>query len=159
VLEVADELVRAGAQLALLGTGERALERALAALAARHPRHVAVRIAFDEKLAHLLEAGADMFLMPSRFEPCGLNQFYSMRYGTPPVVRRTGGLADSVTEATGFLFDDPTPQALLGALKRALDAWRDPARWRALQLAGMAGDFGWQTAARAYLETYRRARA
>ncbi len=157
VLAVADDLVRAGAQLALLGTGERDIERALLALAARHPRHVAVRIAFDERLAHLLEAGADMFLMPSRFEPCGLNQFYSMRYGTPPVARRTGGLADSVTEATGFPFDDATPAALLGALARALETWRDPEAWRSMQRAGMARDFGWRVPAQAYLETYRRA--
>jgi len=157
VLAVADELVRAGAQLALLGTGERDIERALRALAARHPRHVAARIAFDERLVHLIEAGADMFLMPSRFEPCGLNQFYSMRYGTPPVARRTGGLADSVTEATGFPFDDATPDALLAALGRALATWRDAQAWRRLQLAGMARDFGWRRPAQAYLDTYRRA--
>jgi starch synthase len=157
VLAVADEMVRAGAQLALLGTGERDIERALGALAARHPRHVAVRIAFDERLAHRIEAGADMFLMPSRFEPCGLNQFYSMRYGTPPVARRTGGLADSVTEATGFPFDDATPEGLLAALRRALATWRDARAWRSLQRAGMARDFGWRAPAQAYLETYRRA--
>jgi starch synthase len=157
VLAIADEMAGAGAQLALLGTGERDIERALRALAARHPRHVAVRIAFDERLAHLIEAGADIFLMPSRFEPCGLNQFYSMRYGTPPVARRTGGLADSVTEATGFPFDDATPEALLAALWRALAAWREPQAWRRLQLTGMARDFGWRAPAQAYLEAYRRA--
>jgi starch synthase len=157
VLAVADDLVRAGAQLAILGTGERDIERGLAALAARHPRNVAVRIAFDEPLAHLIEAGADLFLMPSRFEPCGLNQLYSMRYGTPPVVRRTGGLADSVSEATGFLFDEATPQALRAALARALEAWRKPSAWRALQQNGMRRDFGWGVSARAYLELYRRA--
>jgi len=154
---VADERVGAGVQLALLGTGEHDVERALGALAARHPRHVAVRIAFDEPLAHLIEAGADLFLMPSRFEPCGLNQFYSMRYGTVPVARRTGGLADSVSEDTGFLFDEPTPQALLETIRRALETWRDPEAWRKLQRNGMARDFGWGGAARAYLEAYRRA--
>jgi len=157
VIGVADELVGAGVQLALLGTGEHDVERALGALAARHPRHVAVRIAFDEPLAHLIEAGADLFLMPSRFEPCGLNQFYSMRYGTVPVARRTGGLADSVSEDTGFLFDEPTPQALLETIRRALETWRDPEAWRKLQRNGMARDFGWGGAARAYLEAYRRA--
>jgi starch synthase len=157
VLEIADDLVREGMQLAVLGTGEPELERALRALALRHPRHVGVRIAFDEPLAHLIEAGADLFLMPSRFEPCGLNQFYSMRYGTPPVVRRTGGLADSVSEETGFLFDEPTPQALHGALARALEMWRMPSAWRALQENGMRRDFGWRVSARAYLEVYRRA--
>jgi starch synthase len=157
VLAVADDLVRAGAQLAILGTGEREIERGLAALAARHPRHVAVRVAFDEALAHLIEAGADIFLMPSRFEPCGLNQLYSMRYGTPPVVRRTGGLADSVNERTGFLFDEPTPQALRAALARALEAWRKPGAWRALQRTGMQRDFSWAVPARAYLAAYRSA--
>jgi starch synthase len=157
VLAVADDLVRAGAQLAVLGTGEHDIESTLVALAARHPRHVAVRIAFDEALAHLMEAGADIFLMPSRFEPCGLNQLYSMRYGTPPLVRRTGGLADSVSERTGFLFDDPTPQALRAALTGALEAWRKPGAWRALQLAGMRRDFSWNASAREYLAAYRRA--
>jgi starch synthase len=157
VLAVADDLVRAGAQLAVLGTGEHDIESGLLALAARHPRHIAVRIAFDEALAHLIEAGADIFLMPSRFEPCGLNQLYSMRYGTPPVVRRTGGLADSVSERTGFLFDEPTPQALRAALALALEAWRKPGAWRALQLAGMRREFGWGVPAREYLAAYRRA--
>jgi starch synthase len=157
VLAVADVLVRSGAQLAILGTGEREIERGLVALAARHPRHVAARIAFDEALAHLIEAGADMFLMPSRFEPCGLNQLYSMRYGTPPVVRRTGGLADSVNERTGFLFDEPTPQALRAALARALEAWRKPGAWRTLQQNGMQRDSGWALPARAYLAAYRSA--
>ena len=156
VLAVADDQVRAGAQLAILGTGEREIESALLALAARHPRHVAVRIAFDEPLAHLIEAGADLFLMPSRFEPCGLNQLYSMRYGTPPVVRRTGGLADSVSETTGFLFDEATPQALRAALARALEAWRKPSAWRELQQNGMRRDVGWDGPARAYLAAYRR---
>ena len=155
----AREIVRRGAQLALLGTGERELEDVWRALAARHPRHVAARIAFDERLAHLVEAGADLFLMPSRFEPCGLNQFYSMRYGTLPLVRRTGGLADSVSEQTGFLFDEPSAQAFGAALGRALDAWHDRAAWRARQRAGMARDFGWQGPARAYLAAYRRALA
>ncbi len=159
VLATADDLVRAGAQLTVLGTGEREIESGLVALAARHPRHVAVRIAFDEPLAHLIEAGADMFLMPSRFEPCGLNQLYSMRYGTPPVVRRTGGLADSVSERTGFLFDEPTPQALRAVLVRALEAWRKPGAWRTLQQNGMRRDYGWGASARAYLEAYRRAAA
>jgi starch synthase len=155
----AQEIVRRGAQLALLGTGVRELEDAWRALAARHPQHIAARIAFDERLAHLVEAGADLFLMPSRFEPCGLNQLYSMRYGTLPLVRRTGGLADSVSEQTGFLFDEPSAQAFGAALGRALDAWHDRAAWRARQLAGMARDFGWQGPARAYLTAYRRALA
>jgi len=167
VIGIAAEIVRAGAQIAVLGSGERAIENALLELAQRHSRAIAVRIGFSEPLAHRIEAGADVFLMPSRFEPCGLNQLYSMRYGTPPVVRRTGGLADSVVDAvaesqragtaTGFVFDESSPRALLGALRRALAAARDPVAWRAIQRAGMAREAGWRRAAREYLELYRRA--
>ncbi len=153
-------------QLAVLGEGEREIERSLAALAAAQPGRVAVRIGFDEDLAHLIEAGADLFLMPSRFEPCGLNQMYSQRYGTPPVVRRTGGLADTVVdctpealergEATGFVFDEESGEALEAAVRRALELRRDPARWRGLQENGMRRDFGWSAAARRYAALYER---
>ena len=142
------------AQLALLGTGERGIEDALRALAARHPGRIAVTIGFDESLAHLIEAGADLFLMPSRFEPCGLNQMYSQRYGTPPVARATGGLADTVADGkTGFLFEGLDLRA---AVERALAAWREPARWRVMQRAGMARDFSWRSAARQYADLYSR---
>jgi len=165
VIEAAPDLLRAGAQLAVLGQGEAHFEDALRALAAQHPGAIAVRIGFDEGLAHRIEAGADLFLMPSRFEPCGLNQLYSMRYGTPPVVRRTGGLADSVRdpqdvpagEATGFVFDLPESGAMLDAVQRALAAFRDPAAWRRLQRNGMRADFSWRASAQAYLDVYRRA--
>jgi len=167
VLAVAPGLVRAGIQLAILGSGARDIERALLTAAQRDPRSIAVRIEFSEPLAHRIEAGADLFLMPSRFEPCGLNQLYGMRYGTPPLVRRTGGLADSVRDAsgenlrlgraTGFLFDDATPQALLGAIERALAAYRNPGLWAALQRAGMARDASWARAAQEYLGLYRQA--
>jgi starch synthase len=165
VIEIAPALLRAGAQLVVLGQGESRFEDAFRGLAAQNPGALAVRIGFDEGLAHRIEAGADLFLMPSRFEPCGLNQLYSMRYGTPPVVRRTGGLADSVRdpeevplgEATGFVFDAPDAAALLAAVRRALDAFRDPATWRALQANGMRSDFSWAASARAYLEVYQAA--
>jgi len=164
VIDAVPALVRAGAQLAVLGQGEARFEDAFRALSAQHQGIIAARIGFDEGLAHRVEAGADLFLMPSRFEPCGLNQLYSMRYGTPPVVRRTGGLADSVRdpqeapgEATGFVFDAPDTAALLGAVQRALAAWRDPAAWRRLQQNGMRADFSWSASARAYLEVYRSA--
>jgi starch synthase len=167
VIDVAPELVAEGAQLAVLGAGEARFEQALRRLASEHPGAIAVRIGFDEGLAHRIEAGADLFLMPSRFEPCGLNQLYSMRYGTPPVVRRTGGLADSVRdpdeapsgEATGFVFDAPQAGALLAALRRALAAFGDPSRWRKLQLNGMHADFGWERSARAYIDVYQRSLA
>ena len=129
-------------------------------LAAAHPDRIGARIGFDESLAHLIEAGADMFLMPSRFEPCGLNQMYSLRYGTVPVVRAVGGLADTVTttgrRSTGFVFPDYTPAALLDALERALALFTDRPRWRALQLAGMAQDHSWDRSAREYVKIYGR---
>jgi len=151
----ADALVALPAQLAVIGKGEGELERALAAAAARHPGQVAVRIAFDEPLAHAVEAGADLFVMPSRFEPCGLNQMYSQRYGTPPVARATGGLADTVQDGvSGFLFERPESEALLEALRRALAAYAEPPRWRKLQRAGMERDFSWSAAARRYADLY-----
>jgi starch synthase len=164
VIEVAREIVGLPAQLVVLGSGERALEAALAAVAKANAQRIAVRIGYDEPLAHLIEAGADVFLMPSRFEPCGLNQMYSQRYGTPPVARATGGLADTIVDATpaaladgtatGFLFAEETPVALLAAIERALDLYRAPKEWRQIQRAGMATDFSWGAAARKYAEVY-----
>lgn len=171
LLAIADQLLDdpADAQLAVLGNGERAFEDGFRALQARHPGRVAAMIGFDERLAHRIEAGADIFLMPSRFEPCGLNQLYSLRYGTPPIVRATGGLADTVTDctpetlragrATGFVFGPPDADALLAAVNRAIDAWRNRRLWRRLQRNGMAADFSWAKAAADYLVVYRAARA
>ena len=157
VAEAVDELAAMPAQLAVLGKGERAQEEALRALAARHPGSVAVQVGFDEDLAHAIEAGADLFLMPSRFEPCGLNQMYSQRYGTPPVARATGGLIDTIADGvTGFLFEGAEPAALTAAVRRALAAYRDPARWQRIQRAGMARDFSWGAAARRYADLYAR---
>ncbi len=157
IAAAADELAALPAQLALLGRGERALETALRAQAARHPGRVAVQVGFDEDLAHAIEAGADLFLMPSRFEPCGLNQMYSQRYGTPPVARATGGLVDTIVDGvTGFLFERAEQAALLAAVRRALAAYRDPARWARIQRAGMACDFSWGAAARRYADLYAR---
>lgn len=166
IAEVAAELAALPAQLAVLGAGERGLEQALASLAGAHPGRIAAAIGFDEALAHLIEAGADAFLMPSRFEPCGLNQMYSQRYGTPPVVRATGGLADSVVDlsdatlengtATGFVFREPAAWALLEAARRAHAAYRDGPTWRRLQRHGMAKDFGWDASAREYAALYAR---
>jgi starch synthase len=159
-----DVLPRLEASFILLGTGDRRYEELWQSLAARHPERIAVRIGFDEAMAHRIEAGADLFLMPSRFEPCGLNQMYSMRYGTVPVVRATGGLADTVRdvdsatgEGTGFVFTDPTPAALLDALRRALATYRNSPLWRQIQLAGMRQDFSWDASARQYAGVYERA--
>lgn len=154
-----------GAQLVVLGTGEKTLENAYRELAATYPGAVAAHIGFDEQLAHLIEAGSDIFVMPSRFEPCGLNQMYSLRYGTPPVVRATGGLVDTVVPATpenmaartanGFMFEDADPGALREAIEQAVRAWRHPASWRALQQAGMQADFSWRRSAARYLALFR----
>jgi len=155
VAAAAAELAALPAQLAVLGQGERELEGALAAAAARHPGRIAVSIGFNEELAHLIEGGADIFLMPSRFEPCGLNQMYSQRYGTPPVARATGGLVDTVSDGeTGFLFERADRSALVAAVRRACTAWREPGRWREVQRAGMGRDFSWRAAARQYAALY-----
>jgi starch synthase len=161
---IAARVVEQPAQIALLGTGESDLEAAFRELAQAFPGRIGCAIAYDEPLAHLIEAGADLFVMPSRFEPCGLNQMYSMRYGTPPVVRATGGLADTVIDyseqtladgtATGFTFMEPTAPALLATIERALKAWPDRAAWRRLQVNGMARDFGWGASARLYLKLF-----
>jgi starch synthase len=166
VIEVAREIVGLPAQLVVLGSGERELEAALAEVARASAQRIAVRIGYDEALAHLIEAASDLFLMPSRFEPCGLNQMYSQRYGTPPVARATGGLADTIVDATpatladgtatGFLFAEESPVALLEAIERALAVYREPKDWRQLQRAGMAVDFSWGAAARRYAEVYGR---
>jgi starch synthase len=153
----AEELIGLGAQICLLGSGERELEAALAALAARRAASVAVAIGFNEDLAHLIEAGADLFLMPSRFEPCGLNQMYSQRYGTPPVARATGGLVDTIADGeTGFLFERAESAALVAAVKRALAVYGDTRRWRELQRRAMARDFSWSAPARQYADLYAR---
>ncbi|MBX3706655.1 MAG: glycogen synthase GlgA [Pseudomonadales bacterium] len=166
VLECLPCAIDEGAQLVVLGSGERHFEQALVDAAGRHPRQLVFVTGYDERLAHRIEAGADMFLMPSRFEPCGLNQMYSMVYGTPPIVHRTGGLADTVHDpddpgvapeaATGFVMDAATPVALEATLRRALGAWRKPMVWRELQANGMRADFSWRPSAERYLEIYRR---
>jgi starch synthase len=162
-----------GGQLALQGSGDPALEAAFLAAAQAHPDQVAVRIGYDEAFAHRLIAGADAIVVPSRFEPCGLTQLYGLRYGTLPVVRRVGGLADTVVDAsdaavqadraTGFVFDAATPTALGAALLRATAALADAPRWNQLMQRAMAQDFSWQGAATHYMALYaaslRRARA
>jgi starch synthase len=165
LLPVLDDALANPAQLVLLGTGEAGYEQQLRALAQRWPGNAVVILAYNEAMAHKIEAAADLFLMPSLFEPCGLNQLYSLRYGTLPLVRRVGGLADTVVDATphnleagratGFVFDEPEPAALLEALQRAMDLWYDRANWRQLQRTAMAQDFSWEQSANQYLELYR----
>jgi starch synthase len=160
IVAIADELLGLPAQLVVLGSGDPDLEGALTSLAQRHPDRCAFTRGFDEALAHQIEAGVDIFLMPSRYEPCGLNQMYSQRYGTVPVVRRTGGLIDSVQPAhgrrgTGFLFDAATPAALLDAARAAVAAFRKRLVWQSLQRNGMQQDFSWQRSATQYRRLYR----
>jgi starch synthase len=167
IAAAADRLIARDLAFTIVGTGEPRYQDLWRALAARHPARVGVFIGFDEAHAHLVEGGADMFLMPSRFEPCGLNQMYSLRYGTVPVVRAVGGLADTVFDAgpasgpvrgNGFVFDDDSAEALLAALGRALEAFARPDRWRAIQAAGMAADHSWHRSAREYVKIYDRVR-
>lgn len=160
LLESLPRLLDGGAQLAVLGSGESELERRFQHLAQRYPERASVTLRFDEGLSHRIMAGADIFLMPSRFEPCGLNQMYGMRYGTPPVVRRTGGLADSVIDAqesggTGFVFDEADPAMLYRTIVRAIDCYRDEKGFRQIQLNGMRRDVGWGGSAQHYLDLYR----
>ena len=157
VAAAAEELLALPAQLAVLGSGNQDHQEALLSLERKFKGKIAVKIGFDEDLAHLIEAGADLFLMPSRYEPCGLNQMYSQRYGTPPVARATGGLVDTIADGeTGFLFGPAEPAALAAAVRRAVGLRRELLRWRALQRAGMQRDFGWAASAKRYAELYAR---
>ncbi len=164
VARIADRIVDRGAQLAVLGTGDPAIEGEFRRVAAARPNRVAVRLGFDAQQASRIYAGSDLFLMPSRFEPCGLGQMIAMRYGTIPIVRRTGGLADTVTDydplahaGTGFVFDAYNPEACFAAAARALDTYRDPAAWDVLIANAMARDFSWTASARRYAALYERA--
>lgn len=167
VAEAITDVLGLGSQFVLLGTGEAAYHALFERIATRFPRQAGVRLGFDNALAHQIEAGADMFLMPSRYEPSGLNQLYSLRYGTVPIVRRTGGLADSIVDLTpetlrrgtanGFVFDEYSPQALFGAIRRALHTFRDEQTWRLLQRTGMRADFSWRASAANYIRLYEAA--
>jgi len=166
VLGAIPQLMDRPVQMVVLGTGEADYENQLRAQAARFPTQLSVHIGYDEDLAHLVEAGADMFLMPSRFEPCGLNQLYSLRYGTLPIVRRIGGLADTVIDAspenlsnetaTGIVFDQADAGELVRAVERALVLYKDKQCWRKMILTGMRQDFGWRHSATEYLRLYER---
>ncbi|MDP6423630.1 MAG: glycogen synthase GlgA [Planctomycetota bacterium] len=156
-------LQREDVRLCVLGAGDVRYERYFQWLHERFPRQAAFQGGYDNELAHWIEAGADVFLMPSRYEPCGLNQMYSLRYGTPPVVRRTGGLADTVEDwkpdgqsGTGFVFDDFDAHALVGALERVLDTWRAPDAWAKLVQNAMAVDWSWDQQVERYVELYKR---
>ena len=159
------ELLELDATWVFVGTGEARYEQFLRRLAERHPSRVGTFIGFDEPLAHLVEAGADMFLMPSRFEPCGLNQMYSLRYGTVPIVHAVGGLEDTIQpftsralHANGFKFRDASPDELVRTVRQAVRVYHDRPVWRRLMAAGMSTDHSWSASAREYVKVYRRAR-
>ncbi len=153
--EITPELAEMDLAMAVLGSGEAPIEEMFRAMAADYPEKFAVEVGYDNGLAHRIEAGSDMFLMPSRYEPCGLSQLYSLRYGTVPIVRATGGLEDTVDELTGFKFIEYTPEALLEAIRQALAAWSDRAGWLERMRRGMAKDFSWNAAAVEYQTLYR----
>lgn len=164
---VLDELLADGVRFVFLGSGERRIEEQLNEAARRAPGRFFCYVGFRDNLSHLIEAGADAFLMPSLFEPCGLNQLYSLAYGTPPIVRRVGGLADTVIgfdgsnedKATGFAFDSPDAVALRETVRFAHRTFKNPGRWHNLIRNGMEKDFSWRRSAMAYFEVYRAARA
>jgi len=164
VIEALPELMELPLQLVILGSGEQKYEQTLKHWHRLYPDRIALTVGYDEPLAHLIEAGSDLFLMPSRFEPCGLNQMYSQRYGTVPIVRRVGGLADTVEDATfdslvdasasGIVFDEADADELLEAIRRALRLFANKTLWGQIQMAGMGKDFSWQQSALKYLELY-----
>jgi starch synthase len=155
IAEAAGQIADEGMYMVALGTGEPEYEELFLRLAADHPGRIAVRIGFDNALAHLIEAGSDIFLMPSRYEPCGLNQIYSLRYGTVPVVRATGGLDDTIDVGTGFKFAEYAGWAFAGALRAAAAAFSNRELWTGMMLRGMSCDYSWETSAMAYSELYQ----
>jgi starch synthase len=165
IAEIAPELMKENMALVALGTGQPEYEKLFKGLADKYSARVGVKIGYDNTLAHKVEAGADLFLMPSRYEPCGLNQIYSLRYGTVPVVRATGGLDDTIQnfspktqQGTGFKFDEYDGGALLGTIRAALKAYREPKVWHVIQANGMAKDYSWKASAAAYVTLYEAAK-
>jgi starch synthase len=162
------DLLASGCQLALLGSGDTVLENGFAIAAQAHRGQIGVELGYDEALSHLIIGGSDVILVPSRFEPCGLTQLYALRYGTLPLVRRVGGLADTVVDATsvtlaeniatGFTFDDDGPQALMSAIGRAIALFREREVWLRMMRRAMTRDFSWEAAARKYVALYRELR-
>ncbi len=157
----AEDLLKLDIQLVILGTGEQKYHKLLEKLAKKHSNKLAVHLRFDNKLAHLIEAGADMFLMPSRYEPCGSNQMYSLKYGTVPIVRQTGGLADTIQEfdsntgdGNGFSFKEYSFTAMVETIQRAVETFADQKSWTKIQQNGMQADFSWEQSAKKYMELY-----
>ncbi|MFZ3266498.1 MAG: glycogen synthase GlgA [Terriglobales bacterium] len=165
IAQIMDRLAREEMIMVVLGTGDKPYEDMFVRLNKQFPNKIAIKVAYDNAIAHKIEAGADMFLMPSRYEPCGLNQIYSLKYGTVPIVRATGGLDDTIEpfdartgKGTGFKFTEYTGEALLVTVKQALLAYRDQSSWQTLMRNGMARDFSWGASAREYGKVYERVR-
>ena len=154
--EIAADLFAEDVSFVILGFGDPKYQAWLEDLQAAYPDRVGVRIAYDDRIAHMIEAGSDIFLMPSLYEPCGLNQIYSLRYGTVPVVRATGGLDDTIDSSTGFKFQEYSGAALLAAIRQALAVYHNRALWKRMMLAGMLRDFSWTASAAQYAALYRR---
>jgi starch synthase len=163
IAEIGERLMAMDLYIVALGAGEPKYEEIFRSLAAKYPDKFLVKVAYDNALAHQIEAGSDMFLMPSRYEPCGLNQIYSLKYGTVPVVRATGGLDDTIEAfngktGTGFKFTEYSADALLGAIQEAVAAYRQPKVWRQIMLNGMKKDYSWAASAKQYLRVYQSVR-
>lgn len=168
IAEIIDQLMLENIQLVVLGTGDEKYHEILRKIGAKYKDKASINIAFSNPLAHKIEAASDMFLMPSRYEPCGLNQLYSLKYGSVPVVRRTGGLADTIIDcteesmqdktATGFVFEEYTPQTFFACIKRALDFFGDTKKWQRLMKNGMEQDWSWGASAKKYVELYKKAK-
>jgi starch synthase len=162
--EISDKLLSLDLKMVLLGTGDEKYHKLFKQMAKKYPEKISVNLRFDDPLAHLIEAGSDMFLMPSRYEPCGLNQLYSLKYGTLPIVRETGGLADTIQdfdpntgEGTGFVFKNYDSDELLEVVKKALRVYQDKEVWTKLMRNGMQKDFSWQSSAKKYEALYQKA--
>ena len=165
IAQIMDRLAREDMIVVTLGTGDKLYEEMFQRLNKQFPNKIAIKVAYDNTIAHKIEAGADMFLMPSRYEPCGLNQIYSLKYGTVPIVRATGGLDDTIEpwdarsgKGTGFKFTDYTGESLLLTIKQALSAYHDQTSWQTLMRNGMARDFSWGASAREYGKIYEKVR-
>jgi len=159
VLEIIPELMELGVGLVVLGEGRAEFEAMLMSVMEDYPGRIAGIIGYTEEMSHLIQAGADIFLMPSRYEPCGLTQMYSLSYGTPPVATAVGGLRDTITPyprtgANGFIFADPTPEALLTTVRKAVQVWEDRSAWREVQVSAMQTRFSWERSARKYMDVY-----
>ena len=165
IAQIMDRLAREDMIIVALGTGDKEYEEMFRRMNKQFPQKIAVKVAYDNAIAHKIEAGADMFLMPSRYEPCGLNQIYSLKYGTVPIVRATGGLDDTIEpwdarsgKGTGFKFTEYNGESLLLTIKQALQAYRDQSSWQVLMRNGMNKDFSWNFSAKEYIRIYERVR-